>query len=336
MEKILVVKISALGDILHSLPVLKALKESQPNLFIGWLVARAYKEILEGNPYIDRIFLFERERWRGLKNCLFRQQEIWRLLKEIRAEGFDTCLDLQGLFRSGFFTLLSGASHRLGFAHAREFSTLAYNNKVSVPHSIIHAVDRNSYLVEKLIQKPVARDFPIFLSEQDKQKASSWLQGNPCIVMVPGTRWPSKRWPAKHFARLMDGLFMDYNATIALVGAKGDSGLGEQILGNTKFPEKVVNLIGKTSIKELCAVMAKADLVISNDSGPMHIAAAMGSKILALFGPTDTQKTSPYGENHIVLQHLCGCNPCRNRVCKKNPTCMEQLSPEEVRKNIAF
>lgn len=106
MEKILVVKISALGDILHSLPVLKALKESQPNLFIGWLVARAYKEILEGNPYIDRIFLFERERWRGLKNCLFRQQEIWRLLKEIRAEGFDTCLDLQGLFRSGFFTLL--------------------------------------------------------------------------------------------------------------------------------------------------------------------------------------------------------------------------------------
>ena len=336
MQKILIVKISALGDILHALPVLKALKQSHPDVFTGWLVARAYKEILEGNPYLDKIFVFERERWRGMKNCLFRQNEIWQLLKEIRSEGFDTCLDLQGLFRSGFFTFLSGASRRLGFGNAREFSTLAYNERVDVPISIIHAVDRNAYLAERIVQQPVPRDFPVFLSEQDKQKANFWLQGKPCIIMAPGTRWPSKRWPTNYFGKLIDDLLIAYNATIALVGAKGDAGLGEQILSSTRFPEKVVNLIGKTSIKELCAVMSKADLVISNDSGPMHIAAAMGAKVLALFGPTDTQKTSPYGKNHIVLQHEYGCNPCRNRVCSKQPTCMEHLLPEEVKKHIVF
>mgnify|MGYP000891947330 CR=1 FL=1 len=336
MQKILVVKISALGDILHTLPVLKSLKESHPDIFIGWLVARAYKDILEGNPYIDRIFIFERERWRGLKNCLFRHAEIWRLLKEIRKEGFDICLDFQGLFRSGFFTLFSGASRRLGFAHARELSPLAYNEKIKVPPSILHAVDRNAYLVEKLIQTTVKKETAVFLNEQEREKAIRWLPGKPCIVMVPGTRWESKKWPVSYFAKLADDLISGYKATVALVGAKGDAELGEKILSTAKSSQQIVNLIGKTSLKELCAVMSIADLVISNDSGPMHIAAAMGSKVLALFGPTDTQKTAPYGEKHIVLQHLCGCNPCRNRTCDKKPNCMEQLLPEEVMNHIAF
>ena len=334
MQKILIIKISALGDILHTLPVLKSLKESHPDIFIGWLVARAYKEILEGNPYLDKIFIFERERWRGIKNCIFRQNEIWHLLKEIRAEGFDICLDLQGLFRSGFFTFFSGAPRRLGFHNARELAFLAYNENVTLPPHIVHAVDRNAYLVEKIINSPVKKDFPVFLSEEEKEKASHWLQGKPCIVMVPGTRWESKRWPTTYFAKLIDDLVVTQKATIALVGAKGDSELSNQILMNTKFPQHVVNLVGKTSLKELCAVMAKADLVISNDSGPMHIAAAMGTKVIALFGPTDIQKTAPYGEHHVILQHSCGCNPCRKRICNTHPSCMEQLLPEEVRKHI--
>lgn len=329
MPKILVIKISSLGDILHALPILKPLKK-MPDTSISWLVGRAYKDLLEGNPYLDKLFIFERERWRGMKNCVLRQGEIWHLVQEIRKENFDICIDLQGLFRSAFFTFFSGAKEKIGFAHARELAPFFYNHRVVVPSHLPHAADKNVALVKKIVGNDFSIEFPIALSDQDKQKAKMWLPKAPRVVLVPGTRWPSKCWPASYFAGLVDAVIQSKKATVALVGAPGDRFLGDKILGLSKAASQVVNLIGQTSLKELAAVMKEADLVVSNDSGPMHIAAAMGATVIALFGPTDTQKTAPYGEKHIVLQSGVDCSPCRNRICTKSPSCMEKLLPEDV------
>jgi len=302
MQKILIIKLSSLGDVVHALPVLSGLKQSLPDAQISWMVSRAFSSLLEGHPDLDQIILFERERWRGVKNCILRFPEIWRLVQDIRAFQFDVVLDLQGLLRSGLFTWLAHAPERFGFTDARECSYLAYNHKVVVPTWITHAVDKNLFLAEQYVGHNLTLHFKIALSAKDQEKAKLWIPNLPAVVLVPGARWASKCWPTLHFAQLIDFLLQKQNISVVLVGAKSDLGIGEEIIRQAWLGQKVINLIGKTSLKELAAVMQRANLVVSNDSGPMHIAAAMGTKVVALFGPTQTNKTGPYGDGHIVLQ----------------------------------
>ncbi len=331
MTKILIVKLSSLGDIIHTLPIPAALKESNPKNFVAWLVGRQHSQILENHPYIDQTILFERERWRGI-NAITKQNEIWELVHQIRKMKFDVVFDLQGLFRSGFFTLFSGARERFGFAHARELAYFAYNKKIEIPSQIIHAVDKNAYLVEQWLGHTIERKFHIDTSSEDKKKAESWLPNSPSIVIVPSSRWASKCWPPKYFAQLMDEIIQLNGISIALVGGKSDLELSHTILKQTNYAQysnNVINLIGKTSLKELAAVLARATIVISNDSGPMHIAAAMGTSVIALFGPTVAEKTGPY-KNHCVLQVKPSCWPCRNKFCLEEPSCMSLIKPHKV------
>ena len=331
MQKILIVKLSALGDIIHTLPIVKGIKENWPNSVIGWLVGRNHRTVLEGHPFLDKIFIFERERWGGL-DFFNRQQEIWQLVREIRRQRYDVVLDFQGLLRSACFTLLSGAKRRIGFSDSREMAFLAYTEMVQPTSPHMHAVEKNILLAERMAGPILSRDFTLPVSSRDRERAESWMGNSPYVLLVPGARWATKRWPPGHFARLVDRVHQHRRGAIsvALVGSSADKFVAEQIMAQASSPGKIINLVGKTSLKELAALMEKASVVVTNDSGPMHIASAMNTRVVALFGSTDPRKTGPYGTKHIVLKTRLECSPCRKRTCEHRPSCMEGISPEDV------
>jgi lipopolysaccharide heptosyltransferase II len=347
--RLLIVKLSALGDIIHTIPVVAGLKKACPQAFIGWVVSRPYEEILSGNPHIDQVFLFERKRWGGVANFWRHRGEFARLIRQIRSTHFDVVLDFQGLLRSAVLTLLSGAPRRIGFANAREFAPLAYTETLILPPKPIHALERYVLLANRLAEIDVPAEFPMPLSQECYERiarsASDLLpdadskvlrasSGLRMVVMVPGTRWVTKQWPPQYFARLADMLWEKYHPHIFLAGAPSDFPIGEEILRVAKPDTQIESWIGQTSLKELVTLMSQADLVVTNDSGPMHIAAAVGTQILALFGPTDPVLTGPYGSRHIVLKASLPCVPCMKRYCTNAVFCLFTITPEEVLQEI--
>lgn len=331
--KVLIVKTSSLGDIIHTLPCLAGLKQNGAD--VSWLVGNSFSSLLKNHPYLKQLFIFDREKWRGIK-ILLNQPELWHLVRQIRQEKFDVVLDVQGLLRSSFFTLFSGTPKRIGFANARELAWLAYNQRIQVPSHIQHAVDRNAYLVEQLLGHSIPRLFPIPITQDDENKAAFLIPKLPAIVLAPGARWESKRWPLTHFIELIE-MLEGSSVSIVLIGSKAELPLTQEILKRVKrgfIGNTIVHLTGETTLPQLAAVMKRSNLVISNDSGPMHIAAAVNTPVLALFGPTDPAKTGPYGANQRVLQHQLPCWPCRYRVCPKNFPCIATITPQEVFTNL--
>lgn len=329
-QRILIVKLSALGDIIHTMPIAAGIKEAYPDTFIGWLVSRPYHELLEGCPYIDRIFIFERRRWGGLTNFWKNRHGFAQVVRSIRESRFGTVLDFQGLLRSAFFTVIAGAPQTIGFANARELAFLAYNDKVMPPTLSMHAVERYRLLSQRLGPFPISEKFPFALTDTHREKVRELGTATPLVVFVPGARWLNKRWPPRYFSQLADLLLSRYPVRIVLAGSKEDTEIGEQLLQGVNEPGRVVNWIGKTSLKELVALMAAAKFVVTNDSGPMHIAAAVGTPTVALFGPTDPVRTGPYGKQHIVIKANMPCVACLKRNCAKTPLCLETILPTQV------
>lgn len=332
-ERVLIIKPSALGDIIHALPVAMAIKKSNPAAFVGWVVSRPYQEILEHSPYVDQIFIFERKRWGGVTNFWHHKNEFVRLLRDLRAAHFGTVLDLQGLLRSGILALLSGAPRRIGFGNAREMAPFAYTEWV-MPPPRIHAIERYLLLGRHLCPMDIPDTLPLPQSPAFPQKMAQ-DSGTPIIVLVPGARWSNKIWPARHFAVLADNLLADFKAQVILVGAASDMEIGQQIMQQCRGASKLINWIGQTSLKDLVAIMAHASLVVTNDSGPMHIAVAVGTPTVALFGPTDPVRTGPYGDRHRVLQAKMPCMPCLKRSCSRADFCLEAITPQQVLQTVA-
>ncbi len=323
-KNILIIKPSSLGDVVHSLPTLKALRDRFPAARLSWLINREFSDILEGNPYLDEIIPFER-RYRG----------FYTFTKGLKRKGFDLIIDLQGLFRSGLMALLSGAKKRIGFANGRESSPMFYTDTVPVATMEMHAVDRYLLIAEHLGAKTEDKDFTIdFSKEEDyirrllKEKA---LEGEKIIVINPSGRWKTKRWPVEKFAALADLINKEKSASVILIGGPGDVGLAEQV--EVKVKTEITNIAGRTTLKQLAALLSKVSLFVTNDSGPMHIAATVGTPVIALFGPTDPERTGPYGDGHIVIRRNIPCSPCFKKRCR-SPICMDEISVDEVFKAI--
>lgn len=328
-RRILIVKPSSLGDIVHCLPTLWELRRLYPDAYIGWLVKEAWKDILAGNPLLDKVIALKK----GMNGFM-------SAIREIREAKFDMVIDLQGLFRSGIMTFLSGARERIGFSNAREFAHLYYTRKVVLPHGYIHAVDR--YLLTLNPPSPPftkggpgGLHFPLYTEIEDSEWAIDFLRKNgvyntrPLIAVNPSARWVKKRWPASSYAALINQLIKDLKAGIIILGSKEDIPVTEDI--SSRVYERVAMAAGVTSLKALTALLGRIDLLITNDSGPMHIAAALGRPVVALFGPTDPGLTGPYGEGHTVIRKGLDCSPCHRRPCVHGrPLCMEAITVEEV------
>jgi len=321
-RRILIVKPSSLGDIIHSLPVLWELRRLYPGAHIGWVVKEAWRDIIADNPLLDEVIVLKK----GVGGFL-------SAVKNIRKAGYDTVIDLQGLFRSGLMTLLSGASEKTGFSNARELAHLFYNHTVAVPPGTVHAVER--YLE---ILKPIQNDrphFPLYTDIDDAEWVKDFLRTNnlsharPLIAVNPSARWEKKRWPITSYAALINQLIRELKAGIIILGSKEDIPLAEKI--SFLASGKPLVAAGKTSLKTLSALLERVDLLVTNDSGPMHIAAALGTPVVALFGPTNPGLTGPYGDGHIVIRKEMECSPCLRGPCiHGRPICMEAITEEEV------
>jgi heptosyltransferase I len=337
IRRILVVKPSSIGDVVHALPTVAALRRGFPGAFLAWMVEEEAADIVSGNPHLDEVIVSSRKRWeRELKQgslCLSALREMWEFVKILRAREFDLVIDLQGLLKSAIPSFLSGAPYRLGYSRAREMSHIFLTHKISVDNGTMHAVDRYLTVLQTLGISAEEREFAIALDPRDEERITDLLArggaqlGAPAVVLHAPARWQSKRWPEEGFAKLGDLLASRSGARIILTGGPGDRGQAEAIAGMMLI--KPVVLAGRTSLKELCCLLKRVDLLVTCDSGPMHIAAAMGTPAVALFGPTDPRRTGPYGIGHRVLQRQMDCVPCLKRTCPDN-LCLKEMPVEKV------
>ncbi len=329
--KILVIKPSSLGDVIHALPFLKAVKDTFPDSGIDWIISRNLQDILDANPLINELIVIDKDSWKDIMNLRRTSREIYNLKKTLKEKHYDMVIDLQGLLRSGVISLFTSSPLRIGFDNAREGSKHLYNKRVSV-NMISHAVDKNLEVAKAIGAEVKGIEFPLYVDESVREKAKSLISDiDEYIIIFPSARWHTKRWPIENFASLISGLSIQ----CIIAGSRSDRLMAQRISElSTKTP---LNLCGKTDLKSLAALISDARIVISGDTGPMHIAVALDVPVVALFGPTDPMRTGPYGwqdnKNLTVIKSNTPCSPCFKKRCK-DPFCMSSISVEMVMKEV--
>ena len=322
-SKILIVKPSSLGDIVHSLPVLNALKGCFPGVTIHWIVAKGLEGLLEDHPMIDKLWIINKDDWKKIDKVKTTVKELKTLFRKLKAEKYDLVIDLQGLLRSGIMTASTRAPMRIGFTEAREGSTVFYTHKVRGGRNI-HAVDRYLKIVEFLGCDISDICFPLPMHDISSPFS---IPSEEYIVFIPGARWSTKKWPAEQFGELASKL--PYKSVV--VGSRSDVKDADILVHLSGG--KALSFAGKTTIRDLITLIQNARCVVSNDSGPMHIAAALNVPVVGLFGPTDPQRTGPYGKGHTVIRAEVECSPCLKKRCK-DMKCMKEISVNRVLKEV--
>jgi len=322
-SKILIVKPSSLGDVVHSLPVLDAIKGTYPDSVVHWVIAKGFEGLLEGHPMINRLIVISKDQWKRPLRFWHTGREFQMLFKTLRAEGYDLVIDLQGLFRSAVITLAAGSPLRIGFSDARECSPIFYTHTTEGGGDI-HAVDRYLKIAGLLGCKTEQVRFPLpnFRPSEEIHQLVNSL--NRYITLIPGARWQTKRWPPKYFAELLELLVQH----AVILGTVEDSEAGAFI--KDRCGKRVIDLTGWTTLKDAVYILKNSLAVITNDTGPMHIAAALNRPIIALFGPTSPLRTGPYGSNNtVIVSSKVDCAPCYKKSCQ-NMACMNTISVHEV------
>ncbi|MEO6036741.1 MAG: lipopolysaccharide heptosyltransferase II [Verrucomicrobiota bacterium] len=335
--KILILKPSSLGDVIQALPVLRLLKLHYPKSEIYWWLDSRLLPLLEDDPDLHGIFSFHRRRW----SSPFYWNEMLRSIFEMRRKNFDLVIDLQGLARSGAFAWLANGESTVGVADSREGALGFYDHAVPRPSAVTHAVDW--YLaVVKSLGVPIHHHFtwlPPRSKVQDRietiaNKAARW------IAINPGARWLNKRWPVEYFSELVNRLALeDPEARFVILGGMEDKEAAQTI--SQTDPERCLNLAGKTSLPEMVEWIRRSDFIVTNDTGPMHVAAALDKPVVALFGPTDPRRTGPYRQIEQSLRIPLPCSPCMKNFCsyEKPMECLRAMTPvfvnQEIKKRFA-
>lgn len=328
VNRILVVKLSAIGDVIHALPVAYALKEAFPQSHLAWVVEQPSYDLVANHPYIDQVIVFEKARCRTLAGLKAYLPGFVRQLKEQRAE---IALDLQGLFKSGMIAFLSGTPKRMVYCNTRELSDL-FSKKVCGPHQHGHIVEQYLDVVRGLGGPVTTVDFGIRFSEAERESAlailrdSGW-QEEPYAVLVPGANWLNKRWPTGHFAALAQRLHQN-GIRCLIIGGSGDRDLTQKI--QTATPTPMLEIAGKTSLKQLAWVLQHARVTVGGDTGPMHLSVAVGTPTVAILGPTDAFRNGPYGMGHRAIVAPRDCAGCWRRKCEKQLDCLAAVTVDEV------
>lgn len=327
-ERIVLIKPSALGDIVHALPVLSALRSLYPAARITWVVNRAYESMLRGHPDLDATLPFDRG---AARSGFFAGLRSWtRFVRNLRAERADLVIDLQGLLRSGLLTLASGARFRVGLSGSREGSRWAYTHIVPTPQRrAAHAVDRSWQVIEALGGGHLPKRFHLPLAPEAVGRAAEWLEPlpRPWLMLGPGSRWLTKRWLPEHFAALADRAVREFGGTVVLVGTPDEVPLAEAV--RTAYQGRSLDLTGKTSLSELVAVLARADVMVANDTGPLHVAAALGRPVVAPYTCTKAAITGPYPPSGRVVETAVWCAGSYRRTCSRME-CMRELTAARV------
>jgi lipopolysaccharide heptosyltransferase I len=327
--KILVIKPSSLGDVIHALPFLNAVKEHFPDSEIDWVISKNLQGILEGHPMIHELLILNKDEWKSIRNIPRTAAEISALTRRLKSKHYDLVVDLQGLLRSGLIAFSTPTTLKVGFKEAREGSSFFYDKKVSV-NGTFHAVDKCLEAAKAIGAAVTKAEFPIHVGRDARKKVRKLLgEVKNYIVVIPSARWITKRWPAENFAALISKISMP----CVIAGSKADRELSQRIVAMSSG-DTVIDLCGRTDLKELTALIEGARAVVTNDSGPMHIAAALDKPTIAIFGPTDPVKTGPYGwqknRKLKVIKADVPCAPCRRKKGCTEFICMNRINAGEV------
>jgi lipopolysaccharide heptosyltransferase I len=358
-SRILLIKPSALGDVVHTIPVLVKLRARYPRARIDWLITPENAEIVRCHPALSNVVLFARRdfskrgrKWRAVLAFL-------DLLKQIRRAQYDLVIDMHGQVRSAFFSLISGARVRIGFdrpikraltvsaehdlrnlpSHgwrgAREGSWIAYTHRIPIPTLDVHAIDRYLWVAPLLGLDDDPPDLTIHLSSETTFKVRRLLEehGVPAsrqlVVLVPGTIWETKHWTIEGFAGVARAFLRDGFA-VALAGTKRDQQRCRQIAAAAPG---ACDFSGKTTPAELAALIQRAEVAVTNDSGSMHVAASLGKPMVSVFGPTNPVHIGPYQRPESVVRVDLPCSPCNYRrlsQCPFDHACMTQVTSAMV------
>lgn len=355
--RILLIKLSAVGDVVHTIPVLNKLRRRYPHARIDWLLTPAIAELVGHHPAITNVVLFARQhwgaRWRPRRRAL---AGVVRLAAALRAARYDLVIDLQGQLRSALFTLTTGAPVRIGFdrpraevwdassrkfpaearkhawSGAREGSWLAYSHHIPLPTLDIHAVDRYLSIspILGLDDGPPDFTFPIppaAVARVTQLLHQRGVAGEELLLLSPGTGWETKQWRCERFAEVARDL-MRKGWSVALIGSRRDQEACRHVAAAAPG---VIDLCGQTTLSELAALIHRCAGCITNDSGPMHLAAALDRPVVSIFGPTDPLWVGPYRRPDAVLNARLPCAPCylrELRYCPHDHACMREVSTE--------
>jgi len=346
MHNILIVKTSAIGDVTHTLPALNALRCQYPEARITWLVEEAAAGLLAGHPAVDRLLVSRRKHWarelcRGPRRALAALGEVRRFLAQLRDTRYDLLLDFQGLLKSGVLVALARAQRKVGFgrgmAHA-EGSWFFLNERVPAVDMDVHALARELLLLQAIGVVTATVEFALPITKLHRRKVTALLaaagvdSSRPLLAINPQATWPTKLWFPERFAELAD-LLVAQGWAVVFTGSLADQSAVAGIIAAMRTP--AANLAGVTDLLELAALFELASVVVSTDTGPMHIAAATGTPVVAIFGPTAPWRTGPWGEQHRVVRVELPCSPCLKKNCPTQRECMREITAAMVAAAVA-
>ncbi|MFH2012912.1 MAG: glycosyltransferase family 9 protein [Pseudomonadota bacterium] len=335
--EIMIVKLSAIGDVVHTLPSLEALRAAYPDSRITWLIEEDTEQIIRNHPSLDKVIVSKRKTWMKsiLKpsTCLQTFDDIVSFVKELRRTKYDLVIDFQGLLKSGILTLLSGGKRRLGYDKTRELSYLFLNERIPPYDPDLHAVERYLNLTKYLGAEVKEPEFLIPFDERDVEYVKGFLSDNgvdgtkKIIAVNPASGWETKLWDLEKFSLLCDRIIDECHAVIVFTGGKDDLGMIDTL--TSKMRNTALNTAGRMNLKQLACLLSMAALMITTDTGPMHVASAMKTPVVAIFGPTAPWRTGPYGKGHTIIKSGVECSPCFKKKCDTKK-CMAEITVDEV------
>ena len=323
-QRLCLIKPSALGDVVQTLPLLTALRKRWPEAHISWVIKKSLADLLVGHPHLDEIVTYD-DSTRGMQYAL----TLAGLWLRLRRTPYDLAIDMQGLLRSGGMAVASRAPRRVGYSIAREGARYAYTDPIEVPTLQMPAMSRYWLVAQALGIESGVAPADLGLTAEQRQWATDQIRHlpRPILAVHPGAKWQTKRWPAEHFAELCRRAVQTHNAGILLLGGSEtapECGRIESSLG-----DRVVNLAGRTTLRQLASLSAVADAFLSCDSGPMHLAAAVGTPVVSVFTCTSTLRAAPYGDAHRAVATSVDCAASYLRTCP-HLKCMSELTPDRV------
>jgi lipopolysaccharide heptosyltransferase I len=327
-ERIALIKPSALGDIVHSLPVLTALRRRFPHAHITWVVNRVYEPLLRGHRDLDDTLPFDRRASRNGWRAAARSW-LW-FLRELRRRHFDLVVDLQGLFRTAIMVAATGARRRVGLGTAREGATWSYTDLIPVAdHDTLHAVDRYWLAAEAFGVGDGPREFHIPIPDEARQWADKATKGcpRPWLMIGPGSRWPTKRWLPRHFAALARQAQTEFGGTVFFVGGGDETPLAEAV--RSRLSGRSRDWTGRTTLPQLAALLERVDVMLANDTGPLHLAAALGRPVVAPYTCTKVRLSGPYKAECGAIETTVWCRGSYIKRCRRMD-CMTELTPDRL------
>ena len=331
-NRILIVKLSAIGDVLMATPVAKALRQAFPSSHIAWVVEKKAADVVLGNPFVDEVIVWERTKGTNPARAAYFARSLLKLRSELRSRQFDVCVDLQGLLRSAVVCLVSGARRRIGFADGGEGSVYLYHEKYDPDGGEISAQQRNLDVLKLLGVNSTDTAMHMPVSDADRAFAGRFLEtegldGVRAVAFCPATTWANKHWIAEGWSGVADLLYERHGVRTVILGSKADLALANRIADGARV--RPIISAGQTTLKQAGAIMERCAAVIGVDTGLLHMAVALDRPAVGLFGAS-AWRCFLKRDNFVWVAKQFPCSPCQRHPTCKNVDCMQAITPDDV------